>query len=166
MTIEERLEVVERELAPSRRRTRRMWVALGLAGAVCAIVWSLTTTTGSAQAQCTSGKVIRANKFIVEDENGKNRAILCADTEGAGLWLSDENGKYCAELIALKNGSSRLSLSDKNGKALTELLARKDGTELWLKDDFGIPRAVLAATKDGSGLVLLDKYGKVTRNIF
>ncbi|HUU30077.1 MAG TPA: hypothetical protein VM123_19910 [archaeon] len=119
MTIEERLEVVERELAVSRRRTRRLWISLGLAGAVCALVWSLTATTSTAKAQ-EPGKVIRANAFIVEDENGKGRAMLNANKDGTGLSLRDENGQIRAGIDAYKDGPM-LGLYDENEKVRAEL---------------------------------------------
>ena len=97
--LEERLETVERELATSRRRARRLWITLGLAGLVCTLVWSFAATSGAAQAQG-AGKVIRANAFIVEDENGVARAELGASKEGPGLVMTDENGKTRAWLGA------------------------------------------------------------------
>ena len=38
-------------------------------------------------------KVIRANQFILEDENGKPHARLVVTKDGPGLNLFDENGK-------------------------------------------------------------------------
>jgi len=135
MTIEERLEVVERELAASRRRTKRLWISLGLAGVVCALAWSLTATTSTAKTQGAE-KVIRANKFIVEDENGKGRAVLSAYKYGPMLMLIDENGQPRAELSVPTFGSS-LSLYEENGKTRAVLGIDKDGSGLWLYDENG-----------------------------
>ncbi len=93
MTIEERLEVVERELAELK----------------------------AAQAQ-EIGKVIRANQFIVEDDNGKTRAELVINKDGPSLSLFDKNGNPRALLSALKDGP-RLELFDENGKPRAGLAA-------------------------------------------
>jgi len=81
-----RLEKVERELLAGKRRNRCLLVAsrLGLVGV--ALVWALATITPTAQAQ--GRKVIRANQFIVEDENGKSRAGLNMTKDGVGLALT------------------------------------------------------------------------------
>ena len=86
MTIEERLEALERELENTKLHVRRLWVGLGLAVLVCALVWGFTATTGAA-------KGIRANRFIVVDENGKTRVALSATEDGPKLKLFDDNGK-------------------------------------------------------------------------
>ena len=154
MNIEERLEVLERELAVSRRGTRRMWVTLGLAGAVCAIVWSLTAVTGCIQTQGV-GNTIRANAFIVEDGNGKARAKMSITTDGPGLALYDENGTTRALLSAIKGGPM-LSLYDENGKTRALLGINKDGQWLGLFDENGKVRAHLGINKDGPRLCLSD----------
>jgi hypothetical protein len=107
--LEERLKVVGRELAELK----------------------------AAQAQ-EIGKVIRANAFIVEDENGRICTSLTTTKDGPALWLYDENGKPRASLRALKDGPT-LGLFDKNGK----------------------PRAGLSATKGKPWLELYSPAGKV-----
>lgn len=37
--------------------------------------------------------IIRANAFVLQDENGKARAELRMDKDKPGLFLYDENGK-------------------------------------------------------------------------
>ena len=119
MTTEERLEKMERELARANRRTR--WL---LAGVVLAIVglslaWTWTKTTAIAQAQGlgTTTKVIRANEFILEDENHKPRASLAVDKDGANLSLYDENRKPRG-MLSVNKGGAGLRLCGPDGETL------------------------------------------------
>jgi hypothetical protein len=112
MNIEERLEVVERELAELK----------------------------ATQAQ-RIGKVIRAKRFIVEDENGKTRAELSINKDGPSLSLFDKNGNPRALLSAIKDGP-RLELFDENGTPRAGLSALKDGPMLSLFDENGKPRSI------------------------
>ena len=65
----------------------------------------------------TTQRVLRARKFILEDENGELRALLCIGKGGPGLYLYDEKGKLRAMLRVGKYGP-RLSLSDEKGKPI------------------------------------------------
>ena len=170
MTIEERLEVLERELTVSRRRTRRLWISLWLAGVVCALILIFALNTGTAQAQG-AGKVIRANQFIVEDESGKDRAWLIGFKDGSSLLLLDENGRGRAMLEVHKDGTG-LRLSDENGKLRAALAINKGkrvlnvydegkaGPGLYLSDETGKGRVMLDMNKDGPELKLYDANGK------
>ncbi len=83
-----RLEKVERELLAGKRRNRCLLVAGGLGLVGVALVWTLATIPPPAQAQ--GRKVIRANQFIVEDENGNSRAGLNVTKDWVALALNDE----------------------------------------------------------------------------
>jgi len=65
-------------------------------------------------------KVIRAKRFVLEDENGKTRASLIVGKDGPGLVLLDENGKPRAMLSVLKDGPG-LALYDENGNVIKSL---------------------------------------------
>jgi hypothetical protein len=165
MTIEERLEVVERELAEtkaglavSRRRNRRLWIGLGLSVVVCALAWSFVAIKGIARAQRT-GEVVRAKTFIVEDENGTTRVILSVIKDVSGLSLIDENGTPRVLLSVDKDGA-RMGMYDENGKTRAWLGLDKDGPGLGLYDENGTPRVGLCLDKDGAGLGLDDENGK------
>jgi hypothetical protein len=71
-----------------------------------ALAWATIGTAGKAQAQVMgpAKKVIRANEFVLEDENGKARAGLAAFKDGPGLGLSDAKGTPRAGLAAFKDG--------------------------------------------------------------
>jgi hypothetical protein len=60
-------------------------------------VWILAGTFGPTMAAAPAGggavKEVRANRFVVEDANGKVRACLGVDKAGPGLDLIDEKGK-------------------------------------------------------------------------
>lgn len=87
MTIEERLEKLERELS-------RVNQAVG-----------------------GTFNELRAYKFVLEDENGKSRAVIGVSKDGPALRLLDENGKPRVELSIWKDGPG-LVLLDENGNRL------------------------------------------------
>ena len=61
-------------------------------------------------------KVIRANQFVLEDDNGKTRAVLDVGKDGVpGLYLYDDNGTPRA-MLGVSKGGSVLALCDKNGR--------------------------------------------------
>jgi len=157
MTIEERLESMERELGRMKRRNR--W----LLGAILIVVGGLSapkvfeTTASLARAQ-TGGTVkeIRARSIVIEDENGKTRATLAANKDGSNLALYDEKGKGRAGLTVTKDGPG-LTLFDINGKNRAGLAVIKDGPGLVLYDESGNARAALGALKDGPTLALYNE---------
>jgi len=161
MMTEERLEKVERELRAAKRRSRWLLVALGLGLGAMALVWASAASVPKAEAQgAADGRTVRANMFILEDENGKPRAALAALKDGPVLSLFDENGKPRAGLAVAKDGP-RLGLLDENGKYRAALVVAKDGSRLSLFDETGKERAMLGVAADGPGLVLLDAAEKV-----
>jgi len=159
MTTDERIENLEKGLASARRLNRWLLAAVGLALGV----WILAGTFGPTMAGAPAGggavKEIRANRFVVEDENGKGRAMLEVNEEGTGLGLADENGKLRAGLFMTKDGSG-LSLRDENRKTRVMLNVTKDGPMLALADENGKSRARLDVVKEGAGLRLIDEKGQ------
>ena len=155
MTTEERLETLEKELALTKRRIRRLLqgvVCLFAAGCVFAV---LLSTMGSAKAQ--GEKVIRANKFIVEDQNGKPRVILAVNRDRPSLTMADQNGKTRTNLSVETNGPS-LEMYDQNEKVRAYLNVDKDGGPgLTLLDQKGTIRALVGPTETTT------PDGKVTR---
>jgi len=98
MTIEERLENMEREL--ERQKRRNHW----LLGAILLLVGGLVATGVfktvfktrilPVQAQIAGAvKEIRANGFSLEDEKGEPRAVLAVVNGDPRLMLLDENGQ-------------------------------------------------------------------------
>jgi len=108
----------------------------------------------------TEPKVIRANQFVLEDENGKTRAALDVAKDGVpGLYLYDDTGTPRI-MLGVSKGGSVLALCDKNGKTIISLTVSNDGSSLRLSDDNGKTRAVLDMGNDGvPGLALLYANG-------
>jgi hypothetical protein len=105
-------------------------------------------------------KVIRANQFVLEDDNGKTRAVLDVGKDGVpGLYLYDDKGTPRA-MLGVSNHGSVLALCDKYGKTLVSLAVSNDGPSLRLSDDNGKPRVRLDVGNDGEpGLALLYENG-------
>jgi len=177
MTTEPRIEKLENELICAERRNGRLLAGVFLLVAFLALMWSGADKLSPAYAQNTAPKVIRANEFILEDENGKTRAVLGMSNGAPVLSLVDENGELLAMLAVSKDGPM-LSLCDENGKIRAGLSVSKDGPALGLYDKNGKtraklvesvlglidenenPRAMLRVSNGGSGLGLYDEKGK------
>jgi hypothetical protein len=169
MTTDERFENLEKGLASARRLNRWLLAAVGLALGV----WILAGTFGPTMAAAPGGvgaiaetyapnwfvKEVRANRFVLEDENGQVRAALSVSKDGPWLSMFDENGKTRAELRVSKVGPG-LSLLDEKGKPRAALCVSKDGPWLDLFDENGKTRAELNAIKHGPQLALYDENGK------
>lgn len=121
MTTEERFVKLERELYSAKSRIHWLVVAMIIA-AVLVVVWTCDSTTTRAQAEGVSDipSVIRARKFILEDNSGNIRAVLATDKEGTGLTLLDQNGENRIMLGASKLGNGLL-IFDQNGKVRAAL---------------------------------------------
>ena len=105
--------------------------------------------TAQTQGANVEPKVIRANQFILEDNNGKARAVLDVGKDGApGFYLYDENATPRA-MLGVTNYGAMLALCDKNGKTVASLAVSNDGTSLRLADDNGKPRVRVEVGKDG-----------------
>jgi hypothetical protein len=159
MTIEDRLENMERELGLVKRRNRWLLGAILLVagGLIVPAVFETTVFRAWAQGSGTA-KEIRARSIFIEDENGTARVALSAGKDLSGLMLWDENGKLRAGLSTTKDGP-RLELFDENGNTSAKLAALTDGLGLWLWDQKK-GCAVLGKTKDGTLLSLCDGNGK------
>jgi hypothetical protein len=84
MTIEERVEKVEMELARAKRRNHLL-----LAGVLLAFVLLAAAMTAG-----TAGRedIVKVRQFTVVDKNGEVRALLAVVKDGPWLRLYDENG--------------------------------------------------------------------------
>jgi hypothetical protein len=159
MTIEERLENMERELGLVKRRNRWLLSAILvlLGGLVTTGVFKTMIAPVQAQGEGTV-KEIRAKRIVLEDESGQTRTELTVDKDGPDLRLFDESGKRRCVMGVDKEGSF-LYLFDDNSKAGAGLSILKDGPTLSLFDEKGEARAGLVVRKDGSSLALYDKNG-------
>jgi hypothetical protein len=141
-----RLEKVERQ----NRRLR----GAGIAVLVLAVAGLLM---GQAMPRA---RKVEAERFLLEDETGKVRAMLMVDKDGPGLFLYDENGKTRFGASVDKDGSG-LGLLDENGNPRVALVVGTDGPILTLTDENGKGRTTLAVPKKGPKLALIDQNGKL-----
>ena len=171
MTLEERLEHLEKELSRANRRNRRLLLAVALCGGIVVVAWIFGPQMLLAQNPANAPKEVHANRFVLEDEKGKPRAELSMINGGPGLILSDEKGNTRVGLSVPKN-EPRLELSDEKGKTRAVLELDTDGSRLNLSDEKGTERATLGVsmtkTPDGkhttnheSSLLLYGPDGKV-----
>ena len=182
MTIEERLENMERELGRIKRRNRWLLGAILLLVGGLVAAGAFKTMIAPAQTQgAGTAKEIRARSIYVEDEkgdtraalfvnengpilrlsgeNGYTRAVLGVFKDGPFLWLSDENGKHRVILHVNKDGLVGLGLYDENGKARVKLTVTKYGPSLMLSDENDKIRATLDVIENGPTLLLSDEKG-------
>ena len=194
MTLEERIEKLEATL----RRTRRVLACVVVVLLVGALGWAALESASPARAQEADDKplevrirpprnVVRANAFILEDENGvararfdvqkqkgqkggrvvlrlngpngRTRVALNASESVVALGMVDAKGKLRAALAVTEHGSS-MNLADANGMTRAALKVTEDGPALGLTDAKGKLRAALAETEEGPKLRLLDEKGK------
>jgi hypothetical protein len=185
MTIEERMEKLERELVQARHRNRWQLGALILVlaglGLTLARVWTKPAGIAHSQTDDATTKVIHANGFVLEDVNGavrarldlvdgypamrlldataKPRVILGAPKEGPSLVLVDWTAKNGAVLSALEGGPS-LAMGDASGSNAVSLGVSKEGPDLLLTDKTGKNRVGLYLSDDEPALRLCDRNGK------
>lgn len=147
MTVEERIERLE-------RNNRRL-----MAGLVAAVLLGIGVAATPTKSGVDAVAELRAQKFILVDDNGKTRAALSVSQAGPGLGLLDANGVLRATL-GVNMGEPMLGLFDRNGEPCAGLTVSKEGTGLSLADEHGKLRAVLGVTKAGPELELYDENDK------
>ncbi len=149
MTIEERLESLERGLSAAKRRNKYLLIGLVL----LAVAWALTSATGTVQAQA-GENIIRAERFELVDSQGRVRGVLSATDDGAGLYLYDENGKGCATLCVSDELGPGLAVCDANGTSRAMLDVLDGDPELVLYRADGTGRAGQTVLDRAAGLGL------------
>lgn len=183
MTIEERLEKLERELARTKRHARWLLGGLGLCLGIGIVLWAYGQTSPISQVAGTRSREVRARQFILEDENGHTRAVLAVSKDGTALELLDENDTPRAQLMVIKEGPT-LTLRDEKGRPRIQLacavgrpglslfseegipyaqlaLSRNGWPGLTLYDEYNTPRAILGVSKEGPALALFDEKGNL-----
>jgi hypothetical protein len=103
-------------------------------------------------------RVVRANRFVVEDDQGKARAVLGWDSTGTQLTLLDSKGGTRLAISLVKDLPS-LTIYDPEGDPGALLWTTQEGSELHLAHTNGASRAVLGATPNGVGLRMDDAEG-------
>jgi hypothetical protein len=156
-TVLERLDRLEQHNEKLARQNRRLKFAgivlLLLAGAVF-----LVSSPGPSRAEPKKAATLEAEKFILRDAAGKERATLMTGKFGPGLLLYDEQGKPSIALAAVKTGPLLYLLQ--GGRSRVALGLHKDGPGLYLADETEKDRVGLTVNKKGAALRLLDEKQK------
>lgn len=103
---------------------------------------------------------VRAKRFVLVDDAGRERAMLDVLADGPRLALFDAAGKPRAWLSVDKDGPV-LGLGDENGKGRVVLAVDEDGPWLHLRDAAGKARVALSVLADLPVLHLLDAAGEI-----
>ena len=148
MTVEERLEELERELAGLRAE---------LAERVVSREFVVVDNNGKTRATLTRTQDRTALRL--HDPNGKGVA-LSVGKEEALLGLQDENGKTTV-CLGVGKDAVWLTLHDEKGESRATLGVTKGGPLLRLFDKKGKTSVALTEDKTGPGLALSDEKGKV-----
>lgn len=160
VTLEQRIEKLETELSRSHLRNRFLVGGLLLCLGGTALSWVLTPSLLQAQARSSPLKEYRANRFVLEDRDGKNRAELSMYKDGPRLVLTDDKGVVRAGLSVLPDGPG-LGLFDEKGDSRGVFAYLKGQPMLAVFDPKGKPRITVTVSDDGPGLKVLDDAGKV-----
>ena len=154
MTLEERIEMMEKDLKLAKRQNILLWI-----GAVAFFfVAIMMNPYVNIAAQSKHLDEIRATRIVLTDQSGMERAVLALDVDKGmvGLVMRDKHGGASAVL-----GTSGLILRDKRGKPRAVLAFDADKGEpgLSLFSQTGKARALILVDKDGPALSLRDDKG-------
>ena len=153
MTIEERLERVERQ---NRNLGRKLhWFGrlnTVLLAAFCGIVFM-----GQAKQV---PRVVEARRFVLKDKNEKERAVLGFDKDGNVEFSITASHRTGIIMRATTTGNVHLGLY-KKGKLCVNLAAAADGSRgLVVFDETPLSRIEIAVHRDQARVQLSDKNGK------
>jgi len=164
------IEAVERRLAALERQQRRMRhagiIGLGVAGAVL-LMGQTPPPAGPSQS---TGRVVEAEKFIIRDSRGQERAVLGLDhpisPEHSPLRLGLYNGDRSSAILYLSDGFAGLSITtggESDKKQSVQLFANpREGGGFKVATGQRKEAVRIAADTEGKGsLVLTDKSGAV-----
>lgn len=166
MTIEERFEMIEAELAAAKRFTRRLMFGAGIFLGMFALFVAVRSITGVAHGQA-KGTVIRADevracRFIVEDHHegskGQQQAILGMIQDSPGLRIGGVGG---APIISLSTRGPNLYLADETGAPRIMLSIVGDRSSMALFNSNRMDLVDLALSWDSPGLTLTNEKGDV-----
>ena len=160
MTIEERLEMLETELAASRRSTRRLKYGTGIFMVLFVVFVAILGYAQTNEKTVIRADEVRAHRFIVEDTHdgadGKQQGIFGMIQDAPGLrlgggsapqislsthsgtyfYMADETGNPRISMSIIGDRSS-LSMFNKNRMDLIEIALSWDEPNMTLTDDKG-----------------------------
>jgi hypothetical protein len=152
MTIEQRLLFLER----SNKQLKAGMLAIGiLAGAV-----------GILGAGLPAPKTITAERFVLMDDAGNQRAELSANAKAAALQFLNSDGTR-ALVIAAGSAGNGIFVSDRKGSARASLIATDDGTANFamMKQGSSHESFVITDNPQGTALAIRDPNGKDRVNL-
>jgi len=160
MSIEKRLERLERELGKQERRNKRLLAMVVLLVFAMVFGFFLMGPPGGAQAE-SNGQVV-AREIILVDDEGNARLKLGASQDQPGLALLGRDGSPLAVFAAHGDGSF-LVLNNSRGKTRFILSVDSDGAGLNIFDDGDVVRAAMAHMNENPApdLNLYDKEGEI-----
>lgn len=148
------LEAVVERLEKAERQLR--W------GQVAGLVVLLLLAAGLMMGQARSnGRTVEAEKFVLLDGDGKQRAVLSEGERGVVLALSDRDGTTRVRLYVNEQGTAGVSVRDAEGMSSAGLLVFKDGSPTMSFVYDGGLRASLRLGPDGAPTLAL--HGKEHR---
>lgn len=161
MTIEERLERLEKQLRRTKRILRLLSGMITCFGIV-AIAWTVGQAKAADQKFASTPNEVHASKFILKDGKGYERAVLAVNEMGAALEILDENDTPRAHLMVIREGPV-LSLRDERGRPRVQLAVSSKSfpAGVSLYNEKGISLAQLFLTRSGKpALTLFDENAK------
>jgi hypothetical protein len=147
MDIESRVQLIEREVAVLRSRTRRLRVVAATASALCGAL-----LLGAASADAPS-EVLRARRFEIVSSDNRAVVILAVDAEGTGVVSThDREGHPMVALRTGEHGDGALITYNRTGNQLVELSETMSGAgNVMIFDGAGVRLAAVTANRDGDG---------------
>lgn len=161
MTIEERMDHFEKELVATKRWNRWLLIAAGLVGGLFVLVWSFMNAAGSAQAR-ENKKIekVTATHFFLEDEYGKNHALMTVYEDGPSLVMFDKYDHPRLRMYVGKEGPA-LCLYDENDTPRVRLHLTNEGPALDMFDERGNARSEFSMNKSGPQVLLADENKQI-----
>jgi hypothetical protein len=141
--LEERMQRLEQE-------NRR----LKLMGGAVMLLLGVGVVLGFAPAP--NPQEIKAEKFVMVDQDGNSRAVLGMEGKNAALVMSDPTGKRLLFLVSKPDGRSSLDFFDVNGTPRLELALARTGPVLNCIGEDSELRASLDGAGPSSTLMLSD----------
>ena len=147
-------------------KDRKQWLyaILALVGGVFGGALSGHIFPREAEAAAGAARVLKAEKFVLVDRDGKERGVIQVDAEnGAGIGFYDHDGNKRVILGAAPNGRNGLAIYGRNGREMAGFTVTEDNqSSVTLYDPAnGRARVGLGVAASGEpALVLFDKNGR------
>lgn len=153
----ERLDHLE-HLCNRLARQNRRWKLVGITALMGAVLFLVAGANQNDE----TPKVVEAQKFVLRDKEGKQRAVLEVSSKGAAsLHLSDKDETPRIAFIVAEDGSPIATLQDEQGQSRVSFASSKifGGSVVNLMDPDGKVRLGLAV-RDRGGVPTLDLRDK------